>query len=129
MKRLTTLLVFALLTTVMALGGCGYKQTVTMKDKTAYLRFTGSPAGCTVSIDNGPIFPLEQLHDANTAVHTQNERPLGESSTPKKAIREANVVYEVAPGKHHIRVMRGGDTIVDRVLLLGNQMTREIALP
>lgn len=86
-------------------GGCGLKEGIVEKAPKSYLWFTGDIENATVYIDNlSPII-------------------LNKESSSKL------IHYEISPGKHSIVVKKSGEVIVDRSVLLGNGITKEILIP
>lgn len=112
-KLLLLLLATCLLATTLV--GCGSKEGVLVPDKKAYLWFTGSTEGVSLYIDaQGPF----ELAPNYTTDEKNNKTP-----------RNAPLHYEIDPGKHTITLMRGGNVILERTLLIGNHMTQEIEIP
>lgn len=97
-KRLIVLWVLGLF----LIYGCGLRETVSQKEKTGYLNFTGSLSNVTVYID-----------DLEPMVLTGGK----------------NVHYEISAGRHHITVVKDGSTVVDRNILLGSGAIKEIKIP
>lgn len=85
------------------LAGCGLSETVVQKEQVGALVFTGEVAGAVVQIDE--LAPL----DLNAT--------------------DRNVRFEISSGKHHIVVLKNGEKIVDRVVLLGSGSDKEISIP
>jgi hypothetical protein len=95
-----------------AFVACGYQEGVVLKAERSYLKFTGNWPNATVQIDAMQPFDL---------------RPPGPSNDPKTS--PDNTLYQVSPGRHRITVTRGGNVVVDRVLILENQVTMEVQIP
>ncbi len=85
-------------------GGCGLKEGVVQKEPTSFLWFTGNTQNAIVYIDD--LAPI-----------TLNEQ------------RGSQVHYKISPGKHIIVVKKSGEEIVNRIVLLGNGITKEIQIP
>jgi len=100
MKKIT-LIIMSLLFVVVA--GCGYKEGVSTQERASFIYFTGNAEGVEVSIDNAYTFIVE---DAGSEEH-----------------------YKVTPGKHNIVVRKNGNIVVNRTLLLGDGIAREIHIP
>lgn len=100
MKRLTAAVLVFLFT---FMSGCGYKEGVQSEERVSYLYFSGSAKGAVVYIDDLPTFTVEKLGPDET--------------------------YKVAPGKHLIIVKRDGVVLVERVLMLGDGIAKEIYVP
>ena len=92
------------------LSACGYQEGVIQRAERSYLKFTGNWPNTAVQIDTMPPFILKPPTDP-------------QASSP------ADTLYQVAPGKHHVTVTRGDRVVVDRVLLLENQVTLEVQIP
>lgn len=86
-------------------GGCGLKEGIVEKEPKSYLWFTGDVKNATVYIDN--LSPIILNNGSNSET----------------------VHYEISPGKHSIVVKKSGEVIVDRSVLLGNGITKEIQIP
>ncbi len=100
MKRLAALLLVALMAFI---SGCGYKESVGTQERAAYIYFTGNAQGAEVTIDETTTFTVEKMG--------------------------ADEHYKVAPGKHLIVVTQDGAVVVERELLLGDGIAREINVP
>lgn len=98
------------------LNGCGYVEGVVQKSEKSFLWFTGNTENAVVYIDNKEFTRL-------TASYAIDEK------TGEKTRKEGQVHYQLEPGKHEIRIERDGKVLVNRVLILGNQMTKEINIP
>jgi hypothetical protein len=94
-------ILFALL--LLLMSGCGYNEGVVQAERESFLQFSGHFNQATVLIDNLPPFVLD-----------------GDSE---------NTHYKLAPGKHHVIVKRNAKIVVDRTILVGNGMTKEIRIP
>ncbi|WP_459899950.1 hypothetical protein [Desulfobaculum senezii] len=115
MKKTLVLIACAVALSALCLGGCGYKEGTVSPDPKAYLWFTGETEGVQAYIDGqGPV---------ELGPHYYTD------SMGNKRAKSSEVHYEIDPGKHTIRLVRDGQTILERVLLLGNHTTREIEVP
>jgi len=85
------------------LSGCGYKEGVTTAEQASYLYFTGNAKGAEVTLDGTSNFVIEE-------------------GGPEEH-------YKVTPGKHNIVVKKNGQIFVNRTLLLGDGIAREINVP
>ena len=112
----TLLFVCAIIVAAGCLKGCGYIEGVVQKSEKSYLWFTGNTENAVVYVDNREFVRL-------TASYYIDER------TGEKTKKEEAVYCQIEPGKHEIRVERDGKVLVNRLLILGNQMTKEIAIP
>ena len=92
------------LTFLVFFGGCGLMEGVVQKDPKAFVWFSGNTENAIAYIDDlSPIMLSEQSDD--------------------------QVHYEVSPGRHRIIVKKSGDEIVNRTVLLGDGITKEIRIP
>jgi len=102
--------VVAVLLACSALVACGYQEGVIQKADMSYLKFIGNLPNAVVQIDEMPPFELK----------------ISPNSTNPQNL---NTLYQVSPGRHHIVVTRGGNLLVDRVVLLDNHATMEVQIP
>jgi hypothetical protein len=100
------------------LNGCGYIEGSIQKSERSYLWFTGNTESAIVYIDNKEFVRL-------TASAYSDVDP----KTGEKRHQTVPIYYQIDPGKHELRIERDGRVLVNRTLLLGNQMTREIEIP
>lgn len=99
-----TLLLSLFLVLPFMLSACGgYKAGVIIEKNTSYLVFSGNAKGAFYSVDNGDWIEIV--------------------GTGK------NELYPLQTGKHKIQVKRDGVIVVDRVVLLSDQNTKEIEVP
>ncbi len=92
------------------LSGCGYREGTLQKSDKSYLWFTGNTENAVVFMDNKEFVRL----DVNADRRDQIDVPIH---------------YQIEPGKHEIRIERDGKVILNRVMILGSQMTREVEVP
>ena len=78
----------------------GYTETIQKADA-AYLKFVGNTEAISFSVDDGPTY----------------------------AVQPNIELYKIKPGKHRIKVFRDNQVIVDRLLVIDDQITREISVP
>ncbi len=90
---------------VLSLAACGYKEGIVQSSPESYIKFTGNTLDAFATIDDGAPFPLWSTGD--------NGKP---------------VIYRLSPGKHRITVERNNNVVLDREVLIGNGMTKEINL-
>lgn len=88
---------------LLLLGGCGLKEGVVNKEQKSFLLFTGNTKNVTAHIDDLAPFTLKK--------------------------RNGEIHYQLSSGKHSIIIKRAGVEIVNRNILLGNGITREIQIP
>ena len=96
----------------LALAACGYQEAVIQRADRSFLKFTGNWPNAVVQVDSLPPFSLTPKGTAGDA-----------GAVPD------NTLYQVAPGRHRITVTRGSQVMVDRVIVLDNQVTMEILIP
>ena len=94
------------------LSACGYQEGIVQKTERSYLKFTGNWPNSIVQVDLMQPFEL---------------KPPSSSNDPKAA--PDNTLYQLSPGKHRVTVTRGGSILVDRVMILENQVTMEVQIP
>lgn len=107
-KRIACILA-ALAVFALCLSACGGGGTASTRqaDNKAYVWFNGSTEDVVAFVDGqGPIF-LEDFTSGN-----------------KKEVH-----FEIEPGKHTIRLERNSIVIVERTVLIGNGMVKEIEVP
>ncbi|WP_461210334.1 hypothetical protein [Desulfocurvus sp. DL9XJH121] len=115
MKKLALFILLVLSAAMLSLGGCGYKEATLNPDQKAYLWFSGKTEGVSAFVDDqGPI-------DLGPRYYTD--------SMGNKQAKTSEIHYEIEPGKHRVKLVRDGQTILDRIFLIGNHMTREIEVP
>ncbi|RME27820.1 MAG: hypothetical protein D6806_04005 [Deltaproteobacteria bacterium] len=88
-----------------AAGGCFRRVSETRQlDETAAIVFVGAIEGAQAYIDDG----------AGIDLSTGGQRPRR---------------YTVEPGTHRVRVMRGGQVVVDREIFVGDGQVFEVKVP
>lgn len=97
-------------------GGCGLTEGVVQKEPQSFLWFTGDTTNALVYIDDLAPIILNEL-SSNSANESEN-------STKSRKIH-----YGIAPGKHTIIVKKAGNEVVNRNILLGDGITKEIEIP
>ena len=94
--------IIGLIILCITLGSCGGYTTGTIqKSEKGFLKFTGNTTGVMISVDDGTQFPYN----------------------PKVEL------YEVKPGKHAVKVYRNNEVVVDRTVIVDNQITFEVDVP
>ena len=83
--------------------GCGLKEGVIQNEAKSYIYFTGDTQNAVAYIDD--LDPIN-LNSSSNDVH-----------------------FEISSGKHNIIVKKSGKEVVNRTLLLGSGITREIRIP
>lgn len=96
--------------------GCGYHEGVTQEDRKSYLWFTGETKSAVVILDDNERFELEPSHYID-------------SETGRRRVSGNLIHYQIAPGKHRIVVKKSDQVVVDRVVIIGDGMTKEIQIP
>ncbi|XPV74922.1 MAG: hypothetical protein ACNI27_09760 [Desulfovibrio sp.] len=105
-----SLVLLPLILSSFLMAGCGAQSGSLSPAPRSYVWFTGNNAGVRAVVD-GRSFSLDR--------NTKKE----------KRTKQKDVHYEVQPGKHHIELYRRGNLILDRVVILGNGVTKEIIIP
>lgn len=86
-------------------GGCGLQEGIVQKESKSSLWFTGNTQNAMVYIDD--LAPIS-LND-NSGFDP--------------------IYYEISPGKHSIVVKKSREEVVNRNVLLGSGITKEIQIP
>ena len=84
-------------------SSCAFREGTTQLANTAFLTFTGDANGLTLQVDEAAPIPMQS----------------GNSGT----------LYEVAPGKRHVRIWNDTQIVVNRSIFVSLGHTFEIALP
>lgn len=110
MKKILFLLLIGIL---LLQQGChhGSREGITVKDNVCYLRFMGDVNGVEVSINDGEKFVLPE---------PESKRP--DSFKPRN-------LYQLTPGKHTIKIFRNGELILNRIVYIGQNETKEVQIP
>jgi hypothetical protein len=83
------------------LTGCGgYKTGVVLEAQKSYLFFNAAAQGAEYSVDGSSWYKIQKTGE--------------------------NELYPTLPGKHRIKVRKGESVIVDKMVLLGDSMSKEI---
>ena len=77
-------------------------------EKNLHLHFQGNIENVTFVIDDGESISLEE-----------------EEGSPRYA---PNLLYQIPPGKHSLKVYRDGELIVDRLIYVSSNETKEVEL-
>ncbi len=101
-----------LLFILLSITSCGLREGVVQKAEKSYIQFTGNWKNAIIQIDNLEPFVLESTYDSN---NEQNKKP--------------PLTYQLTPGKHHLKVKRGGNLLINRVLFLDSQSKMEVIIP
>ena len=109
--------IYSGLVILLLFGGCGLKEGVVQKEPKSFLWFTGNTQDAIVYIDDlSPII--------------LNEKPASTGAEGEMNTKKSNKIhYELSPGKHSIVVKIKGEEIVNRIVLLGSGITKEIKIP
>jgi hypothetical protein len=96
---------FCLLITCLLISftACGYKEGIIQSSPNSYLKFTGNTRNAFATLDGSDPFPIQGSSDNGKIIH-----------------------YEISPGKHRIIIQRNNTVILDRDMLIGKGMTKEI---
>jgi len=103
---------------LIGLSSCGFREGVTVSEPAAFLAFSGDTTGAIVKVDESILITLGE--GPGTTIN---------SDTGEKEKSLAEVHYKISPGKHRIQVVKNGQIVVDRELLIGDGTTREISVP
>ena len=103
MKAYTALCCVLLIALASFVSSCAFKEGTTQLGDTAYLTFSGNASGLTLQVDEAAPIPMQG----------------GDTDT----------LYEIAPGKRHVRVWESSQIIVNRDIFVSNGQTFKIALP
>lgn len=110
-------IIFYLLSLI-SLTSCGYREAIIAAEPKAFLVFGGNTADAIVKIDENISFELN--NNSSTTIN---------SDTGAVEKHLADTHYRITPGKHRIQILKNGKILVDRELLLGDGITREIYVP
>ena len=47
----------------------------------------------------------------------------------RSPVDKKNKLYQISPGKHNVKVYRDGQLIVNRILILDNNVIKEVQIP
>jgi hypothetical protein len=97
------------------IASCGYKEGVIQKSDRSFLKFTGNVRNASVYIDEGEPFVLEKY-----VINSDGEQ---------ERARYDNKLYQVTPGKHTVKVYRDNNLVVKRILILDNNVIKEVYIP
>ena len=100
---------------VFVLNACSYTTGVVQSDKRSFIRFSGNIEKAVVYIDDAEPF---ELGKKSSSTHSDN---IG--------AKNLSISYQLQPGKHTVVVRRNGEVVVNRELLLGNNVTTEVEVP
>lgn len=87
-------------------SSCGYKEGVIQSGDKSYLVFTGNTQNIQIIIDNSIPFSPQTSVESESVIH-----------------------YQISPGKHLIVIKKGNEIVLQREILVGNGMTKEILVP
>ena len=100
------------------IASCGYREGVIVTEPGAFLAFVGNTEGAYVNIDGSISFMLGT--GRGTTIY---------SDTGEKEKHLDGTHYRISPGNHWIKILKNGEIVVDRELLIGDGITREISVP
>lgn len=106
---------FILFLSLFLFFACGYKEGVVQKAEKSYFKFVGNWHDARVEIDDLKPFYLDSKFQ-----NTEN----GPENKPAES-----KLYQIAPGKHSIKIYKNNNLVVDRILLLDNQTILEVLIP
>ncbi len=89
------------LTVALILNSCGgYREVVIQKQEKGAIMFSGNALNSIVVIDDGPSFRIEKN----------------------------DVVYELSPGSHNVKIYKNSQLIIERTIFLDNGPIMEIVI-
>lgn len=88
---------------IFLLGGCGLHEGVVQKAEKSYIKFSGNTSSVLVQIDDMAPFDL--------------------------AFKGDSTLYQVAPGKHSVKISRGGSIVVNKLVFIDSGAAAEIIIP
>ncbi|MBL7049727.1 MAG: hypothetical protein ISR96_09465 [Nitrospira sp.] len=88
---------------ILIFTACSYKEGIVQSSSESYLHFTGNTENVLITIDMADPLPIASASESGKPIH-----------------------YQVSPGKHKIKVTRDNIIIVNREILIGEGMTKEI---
>ena len=97
--------------------GCGLKEGVVQKEPKSFLWFTGNTQNAIVYIDDLSPIILNESHVSAGVEGDYNKE------------KSDKIHYEISPGKHSIIVKKMGEEVVNRIVFLGDGITKEIKIP
>lgn len=87
------------------INSCTYQTGIRQPEQHASIQFTGNAFGSTVYIEGLKPFKIANMK------------------------RKRFVQYQVRPGKYLIKVVKNGQTVVEREILVNNQTAYEVFIP
>ena len=108
MKNIILAMLIASLCTCLLAACGGYKEGMVQPDQQSYVWFSGNPEAAVATIDGNVVLKLDE---------------------PSEKDPEGKTLYRLKPGKHDIVVIRNGQVIVNRTVMVGSGAAKEIALP
>lgn len=93
--------IIVLLVSAVLLSCGGYNTAAIQKIEKGQLKFVGNVLNANISIDDGKVFILDK----------------------------ADVVYEISPGMHVIKIYKDDQLVVNRNINVANDVIMEIEIP
>lgn len=100
---------------LLLITSCGYKEGIIQKSDKSYFNFIGDVKNVSVQIDSAEPFTLGSL--------------VVDDDGKERIVNKKNKLYQVAPGKHNLKVYRNGQLVINRVLFLDNNVIKEVQIP
>lgn len=100
------------------LYGCGVNEATIQRAPKSFLYFSGNIENSFVLIDNG-----NEIELGKTRIEPNDSKNM------KTTKRVNKVYYELQPGKHVVVVKRDGIVVVHRVLILVDDVVKEVLVP
>lgn len=89
---------------------CGYYEGVVQPTPKSYMSFMGNVGGATAIIDDKVTLNLDQEYRGGDG-------------------QKKSVLFQITPGKHKVVVTKMGQEVVNRVIIVGDNATKEIEVP
>jgi hypothetical protein len=106
------MLLCSLICLVSFIAACGYHEGIVQKADRSYLKFKGNWENASVQVDDSSPFVLVDVMPAGSEKRETD-----------------GVLYELSPGRHALKVFREGNIVVDRIVILESQTTKEVFIP
>ena len=122
MKRLSpALLVLLLIFGLVACTTPNRQTQVTQGDQKSYIFFSGNAANATAYIDGKGVVITEEMVSGSTSGIQDNYQL-------KPGAQGRNLI-QVAPGKHEVKVIKENQILAHRIILVGEGVAFEVAVP
>ena len=102
------IIIFLFLCLILISCSYGTREGVVQKSSKSFLQFVGNVENTSVIIDDGEPFIIRKEND-------------GDRYSP-------HLLYQIAPGKHTIKIYRNDQLIVDRIIFVASSETKEVEI-